>query len=60
LREDVLLKQTHEKALMFRKTINGTPQTVKGCSCIATPCNTSLGFAGLQFIEGNTPKNFSW
>jgi hypothetical protein len=34
--------------LMFRKNINGTPQTIGGCSRIATPYNASLVFTGLR------------
>ena len=46
--------------MMFEKSINGTPQTVKGRSCIGTRCSALLVFAGLHFVEGNTPRNFSW
>lgn len=48
--EDILLKQTCERAYhilldqMLRKNIDITPQTVRRCSCIATPCNASLVF----------------
>lgn len=30
--------------VMFGKSINGTPQTVRGCSCIVVSCNTLLVF----------------
>lgn len=57
------------ESVMFEKSISRTPQTVKGCSCIATPYNTWLGFASsamlcwfllVVFIERNMPKNFLW
>lgn len=43
---------------MFRKDIDRTPQTVRRCSSIATPCNALLVFLGLHLVERITPKNF--
>ena len=69
---DVLLKADpwEVKCCLVRIEMDGTPQTVRGCFCIATPCNGSLVFAGhycsllvsagLNFVERNAPKNFSW
>jgi hypothetical protein len=39
---------------MFGKNINGAPPTGRG-----HPCNASLVFAGLPFVERNEPENFS-
>jgi hypothetical protein len=68
---DVLLKtDTWGGSEMFRKIRNGTTQTVRGCSCSATPGNVLLVFTGLHwsllvfialhFGERNSPKNFWW
>lgn len=58
--------------VMFRKNINRTPQTERGCSCMAASSLlywSSLVFAGLHwshffaslhFIEKSTLQNFSW
>lgn len=45
--------------MAFRKSINRTPQTLRGCSCIAMSGSTLLVFTGLHFVERNSPKSFS-
>jgi hypothetical protein len=42
-------KKTLERGcVMFRKDINRTPQTVRGYSCVAMPCNAFLVLTGLR------------
>lgn len=42
---------------MVRENINGTPQTVRGCSCIAVPCNaSSLVFVCLSHLREKHAK----
>ena len=68
---DVLPEQKLQRVCDIRKNIHITFQTVRGCLCTAVPCKASLVFtscatrclfslvfAGLQFLERNTPKNF--
>jgi len=72
LGEDVLLKQTHEKAYdismehklegerMFTENINVIPQRGRGHFYIATPCKASMVFAGLCSIMRNAQKNLCY
>jgi hypothetical protein len=55
---DVLLKADpwEVKCCLVRIEMDGTPQTVRGCFCIAI----RLYWSSLVFIKRNTPKNFSW
>jgi hypothetical protein len=56
--------------VMFRKNINISPadseRTLLHCYAMQPlaglwyPCNTLLVFAGLHFVDKNTPKNLSW
>ena len=46
--------------MMFRTNIYIAPQTMRGCSCIALLCWSSLIFACHDFIEINMPNNFLW